>query len=187
MGKKSLLVLSSPSGGGKTTIARHLMKNHRDMRFSISATTRQKRPKEQHGRDYYFLSKDEFEDKINNDQLVEYEEIFGNYYGTLKSEVENAIIAGEKLIFDIDVKGAFSVRNAYPEESLLMFISPPSVSELERRLRRRSTESDEEIARRIARAKMEMEHAERFDYVVVNKILSEAKDEVEYIVIKEMY
>jgi guanylate kinase len=186
MKKKSLLALSSPSGGGKTTIARYLMTKHKDMRFSISATTRSKRPREEHGRDYYFISKYEFENKIKNNKLVEYEEIYGNYYGTLKSEVDRAIEAGEKLIFDIDVKGALSLRAAYPEESLLIFISPPSVEELERRLRGRSTESDEDISRRVSRAKMEMEYAEKFDYVVVNKVLKEAKEEIEYIVIKEM-
>ncbi|MFP4527657.1 MAG: guanylate kinase [Candidatus Kapaibacterium sp.] len=187
MAKKSLLVLSSPSGGGKTTIARHLLKKHRDMRFSISATTRPPRPREVDGRDYYFLSKEEFEQKIKNNELIEYEEIFGNYYATPKSEVESAMAADEKLIFDVDVKGALSVRKAYPESSLLIFISPPTIEELERRLRGRSTESEPEIQRRISRAKMEMEYSEKFDYIVINENLSDAKEETEYIIAKEMY
>ena len=186
MAEKKLLVLASPSGGGKSTVARHLQKKYPDLLFSISATTRKKRPHETYGVEYYFLSKEDFEKRIKEGDLVEYEQMFGNYYGTLKSEIDKALISGDPMLFDIDVKGALSLRRVYPEQTLLVFISPPSLKELERRLKQRSTETDEEIENRLARAKMEMDESPAFDYVVINEDLERTFREMDEIVEKEM-
>jgi guanylate kinase len=171
--RKHLLVLSSPSGGGKSTVARHLLNKFPKLKFSVSATTRKQRPKEKNGKDYFFLTKEEFQQKIKNNELVEYEKIFGNFYGTLKSEIDNALKTGYSLIFDIDVKGALSLKKVYPDESLLIFISPPSINVLKERLNKRGTESYEEIALRISRAKMEMELREKFDFDIINEALED--------------
>jgi guanylate kinase len=181
MNKRSLIVLSSPSGGGKTTLAKHLMKLYPKIKFSTSATTRAKREGEIDGKDYYFLSKSEFEAKIQNDELIEYEEIFGNYYGTLKSVTEKAINNDELLIFDIDVLGALSIKKAFPDNSLLIFISPPSFEILEERLRNRKTESDEQIRIRLSRAEMEMSHKDKFNHIIVNNDLETSKTKIEEI------
>lgn len=178
---KNLIVLSSPSGGGKSTISRHLMSLYPDMRFSVSATTRPKRPGEEHGKDYFFLSKQEFQSTIDADGFVEYEEFFGNRYGTLKSEVEKAITNKTKILFDIDVKGAMSIKKVFPDESALIFIAPPSIEVLSERLQLRGTETEEQIAKRIQRAEMEMSYSHKFDYVIINDILEKAKTEMENI------
>jgi len=129
--KKQLIVLSAPSGAGKTTIAHYLLSRFADkLRFSVSATTREKRPGEIDGKDYHFLSRKEFEHRIAEGKLIEYEEIFGNYYGTLHSEVDGALERGEFLVFDVDVKGAFSLRLCYPDDTFLLFIAPHSVESL---------------------------------------------------------
>lgn len=179
---KQLFVLSAPSGGGKTTVARHLLATFPDMKFSVSATTRAQRPGEEHGRDYFFLSKDEFAERINQGDLLEYEVIFGNYYGTLRSEVKRILDSGGIMIFDVDVKGALSLRTAFPEETLLMFIAPPSMDALEKRLRSRQTESAEQIALRLERAAMEMQSVEFFDEVIINDILPVTLDRAELVV-----
>lgn len=166
--RKQLIVLSAPSGGGKTTVARRLLEVYPQLRFSVSATTRQMRPGETHGKDYFFLSREEFLRRIDEGDLLEYEEIFGNLYGTLRSEVERSLHDGVPLIFDVDVKGALSVRKAFPDDTLLMFISPPDMAILEQRLRARSTESDEQIRLRLARAAMEMQYIGQFDIVIIN-------------------
>lgn len=166
--RKQLIVLSAPSGGGKTTVARRLLEAYPQLRFSVSATTRQMRPGETHGKDYFFLSREEFLRRIDEGDLLEYEEIFGNLYGTLRSEVERSLHDGVPLIFDVDVKGALSVRKAFPDDTLLMFISPPDMAILEQRLRARSTESDEQIRLRLARAAMEMQYIGQFDIVIIN-------------------
>jgi guanylate kinase len=171
--KKKLIVLSSPSGGGKTTVARYLLNQFAQLRFSISATTREKREGETNGRDYFFLSKSDFINLINSKGLVEWEEIYGNYYGTLKSEIENALDIGICLLFDIDVKGAISLRNAYPDDTLLIFIAPPKIETAIERLKSRKTETPEQIQKRIGRMKMEMEYQEKFDHVIINDILEE--------------
>ena len=170
MGKKKLLVLASPSGGGKTTIANYVLDNYKT-RFSISATTRPLRQGEEDGKHYFFLTKEQFIKHIEAGDLVEYETIFNNYYGTLKTEVEKAINNDEILLFDVDVKGAFSIRKAYPETSLLVFIAPPSMEILEQRLRNRQTESDSDINTRLARAELELSYKEEFDYVIINSDL----------------
>ena len=185
--KKQLVILASPSGGGKSTVARHLMRTFPQLKFSVSATTRNMRQGEVDGREYHFLTREAFENAIRNDEFVEYEEIFGNLYGTLKSEINSAIRNGEKLIFDIDVKGAISLKKLYPEESLLIFISPPSQKVLEERLRKRKSESEEQILNRLSRSQLEMSLIDKFDFVVINDNLKQALDEAEDIVIREMY
>lgn len=174
MNKKRLLVLSSPSGGGKSTIAVELMKVYPNLRFSVSATTRNLRPGEIDGKQYHFLSEQDFKQKISTDSFVEYEEIFGNYYGTLKSEIEKAFDSGECLIFDVDVKGAMSVKKFFPDDSLLIFIAPPDLQTLENRLRNRSTETEEQIHTRLSRAELEMSFIDKFDCVIINDVLENA-------------
>ena len=182
MKNKRFIVLSSPSGGGKTTVAKYLMSKYPQISFSISATTRNKRPGEIDAKDYYFLSKEDFQSKIDNNELIEYEEIFGNYYGTLISELHRAKQEDKILLFDVDVKGALSIKKLYPEESLLIFLSPPSIEVLEQRLRNRKTESEEQLANRLSRAKSEIDQADKFDYLIVNNILEETLSKSENII-----
>ncbi len=181
---KSLIVISSPSGGGKSTIAKYLLSKYPKIEFSVSATTRKKREKETEGKDYHFLTKSQFQNKIENDELVEYEEIFGNYYGTLKSEVAKSIENNQTVLFDVDVKGALSLRKYFPENTLLIFISPPSIEILEQRLRNRRTESEEEIKNRLNRAEEEKQYSDKFDYLIVNDKLENAFAKIEEIAIK---
>ena len=150
--------------------------------FSVSATTRQQRPQERDGVDYYFVTREKFEELISTGALIEHEEIFGNYYGTPKSEIERARQMSKRLIFDIDVKGGISIRNKFPDESLLLFIAPPDMPTLENRLRDRKTESAETIHRRLERAQMEMEMAGQYDHIVVNDNLERAVAEVEALI-----
>jgi guanylate kinase len=178
---KSLIVISSPSGGGKSTIAKHLMSKFPKIEFSVSATTRRKREGEVDKRDYFFLTKEEFQSKIEGNELVEFEEIFGNYYGTLKSEVAKSIDNNKTLLFDVDVKGALSLRKNFPENTLLIFISPPNFEILENRLRNRRTESEEEIKRRLNRAEEENQYRDKFDYIIINDTLENAFSKIEMI------
>ncbi|NQW30088.1 MAG: guanylate kinase [Ignavibacteria bacterium] len=178
---KHLIVLSAPSGAGKTTVARHLLEKFPQLAFSVSATTRAKRPNEVHGRDYFFLTSEEFRNRLANGDLIEYEEIFGNYYGTLKSVVQNALSRGQFLIFDVDVKGALSLQKSFPEETLLLFVAPPDMQTLEQRLRSRKTETDEQIHLRLTRAEMEMGHMESFDKQLINTDLAETLSKAEEI------
>lgn len=178
---KKIFVLSSPSGGGKTTVAKYLLKKYDNFVFSISATTRKPRPDEHNGKDYHFMSHEEFELAIGKGDLVEYERIYDNYYGTLRSEIDSAIAQGKIVIFDVDVKGALSLKKAYPKQSLLIFIEPPSLDVLEDRLRRRHTESEEELAKRLKRAEMEIAQKDKFDYLIVNNDINETFGKVESI------
>jgi len=181
--KKHLIVLSAPSGAGKTTIAHYLLARFPEkLRFSVSATTREMRQGEVNGEDYHFISREEFLQRIEAGALIEYEEIFGNFYGTLHSEVDEAIANGEFLIFDVDVKGALSLRRAYPEDSMLLFIAPPDMDVLEKRLRSRQTESNEQIEIRLKRAHMEMLEKDNFDEIIVNSDLNQSCSEAEKIV-----
>lgn len=180
--KRQLIVLSAPSGAGKTTVARHLLKIFPFLRFSVSATTRERRQSETNARDYFFLTREEFKNRIENGDLIEYEEIFGNYYGTLRSIVQDAINRGEFIVFDVDVKGALSLRNEFPDDTLLIFIAPPDMRTLSERLHNRHTDSNEQIALRLARAEMEMGHVKSFDHVIVNSNLSETLSRAEEIV-----
>lgn len=182
MKNKQLIAISAPSGGGKSVVTRYLLKKYPEIIFSVSATTRQKRPMEEDGRDYFFLSREKFEDLIKNNQLVEWEEIFGNYYGTLKSEIEKALKNDKIMLFDIDVKGALSLRKHYPDNTLLIFLAPPTIDVLVERLKRRATETEEQLRTRIARAKMEIETSKEFDYIVINDVLDETLEKVEKII-----
>ncbi len=175
-------MVAGPSGCGKTTIAREMMRRHPEVLFSVSATTRPKRAVETDGRDYFFLSKEEFERRIGRDELVEWEEIYGDYYGTLKCEVDRAISTRTPMLFDVDVKGALSIRKKYPDNALLIFIRPPSLEILIERLRNRKTETPETFARRIERVTMELGMAPQFDRSVVNDDLNRAFDDADGIV-----
>lgn len=182
--KRHLLVLSSPSGGGKSTVAKHLLAIYPELRFSVSVTTRKIRNRETEGKDYYFMSKTDFKKKIAQNEFVEHEEIFGNYYGTLKKTIVDTQSKSECLVFDIDVKGALSLKKEYPNDTLLIFITPPNISILEERLKKRSTETDEQIAIRLARAEEELTHRNKFDFDIINDNLSDTLKTVEKIVKK---
>lgn len=177
--RKRLIVLSSPSGGGKSTLAKHLMSLYPYLMFSVSATTRKQREGEVDEKDYYFLSRNDFLQKIADEELVEYEEIFGNIYGTLKSEIRRVLNANDSMLFDVDVKGALSLKKHFPEDTLLIFIYPPSLEELERRLVSRSTETTEEINNRLLRAEEEMGFKDEFDELVENDNLQHAFETIE--------
>jgi guanylate kinase len=181
-----LIVIASPSGGGKTSIVKALLQRHPDFEFSISATTRSMRNGEVNGKDYFFLSKEDFEKLIANGQLVEHEFFFNNYYGTLKREVDRALKAGHSMIFDVDVKGALSIKKMYPADAVQIFIAPPSAEILEQRLRNRKTEDEEKLQRRLQRMPMELETGKTFDYVVINDDLQRAIEEVDDIVEKHL-
>lgn len=181
-----LFVISAPSGGGKTTIVKSILERHPEFVFSVSATTRAKRTVEEDGKDYFFLSKEEFEQMIRENALVEHERIYGNYYGTLKREVNRVIGRGDHMLFDIDVCGGLSIRRVYPAESVLIFIEPPSIDVLRERLRNRKTEDEETFTRRMDRVAMELERGKEFDYRVVNDMLSVAIEEVRTIVEKHL-
>lgn len=178
-----LIIITAPSGAGKTTIVRHLLASFSELAFSISATTRARRPHEQDGVDYYFLSQEEFSTQIREGGFVEWEEVYDNqFYGTLKSEVERLWKADRHIIFDIEVKGALNIKKAYPDNSLSIFVQPPSEEILFERLRNRKTESEESIRKRIDRAAMELSCAHMFDRILVNDVLSDALAEAEDIV-----
>ncbi|MDD5149385.1 MAG: guanylate kinase [Flavobacterium sp.] len=179
MKKGKLIVFSAPSGSGKTTIVRHLLgKEDLNLEFSISAATREARGEEVNGKDYYFMSLEEFKTHIKNEDFVEWEEVYrDNFYGTLKSEVERIWAKGKNVIFDIDVAGGLRIKHKFPEETLAVFVKPPSVDELKRRLKERSTESDDKINMRIAKASVELATAPQFDVIIKNYDLNIALDE----------
>lgn len=182
--KGKLIVFSAPSGSGKTTIVRHLLKQEDlNLEFSISAATREARGEEVNGKDYYFMSIPEFKKHIKNEDFVEWEEVYrDNFYGTLKSEVERIWAKGKNVIFDIDVAGGLRIKSKFPEETLAVFVKPPSVDELKRRLKERSTESDEKINMRIAKAHVELATAPQFDVVIKNYDLEVALEEANELV-----
>jgi guanylate kinase len=183
MARGRLVVISAPSGAGKTTIAHAILRAHPTLRFSVSATTRPIRDGEKDGRDYFFLRIDEFRRWIDAGEFVEWEEIYGNYYGTLRQEVDRALEQGEHILFDVDAKGGLSIRKRYPE-SLLIFIRPPNLEALNGRLRNRKTESEASVSQRLARVPLEMELGKAFDYQVVNDDLQRAIKQVNTIVTK---
>lgn len=177
MGK--LLVFSAPSGSGKTTLIQFLMKQEKNLHFSVSATSRSPRGQEQDGKDYFFLSPEDFRRKIREDAFLEYEEVYHDkFYGTLKSEVERQLQAGENVVLDIDVKGAVNVKKLYGDRALLVFIKPPSVDVLRKRLERRGTDSEETIKDRVEKARYELSFASHFDFVVTNDVLETAEEEI---------
>lgn len=181
--KGKLIIFSAPSGSGKTTIVRHLLSKGFNLGFSVSATSRLPRGNEQHGTDYYFLSPEEFRKKIEGGEFLEWEEVYpGKYYGTLKSEVERLRNLGVHVVFDVDVVGGCNIKTFYGEEALSVFIQPPSVAALEERLRARSTDSEEVMSTRLAKAAYELTFAPRFDVVLINDQLDKALLEAEQIV-----
>lgn len=176
--KGKIIILSAPSGTGKSSIIEQLMNKGLGLEFSISATSRQPRGEEQNGREYYFLSPEEFAYRVKKGDFVEWEEVYaGTCYGTLASEVERVIENGNNLIMDIDVKGALNVKRHYGDKALSIFILPPSKEELERRLRSRQTDSEEAIAKRLAKADYELDFAPQFDIRIVNDNLGTAVNE----------
>ncbi len=178
MGSGKLIIFSAPSGSGKSTIINYLLTQDLNLAFSISATSRPPRGEEKHGIEYYFLTPNEFRERIARDEFLEYEEVYENrYYGTLKEEVEKQLAAGQNVIFDVDVVGGCNIKNYYGERALSVFIQPPSIEELRKRLNGRNTDSPEVIECRIAKAEFEMEYAKKFDIVVVNDDLEKAKTE----------
>jgi len=181
-----MIVFTAPSGAGKTTIVRHLLEKYKEnLCFSISATTRDKRPNEEDGRDYYFMSEEEFRVLIDEGQFVEWEEVYtGGYYGTLRSEVDKMIGQGKKLLFDIDVYGAQSIKEKYGNRCLAVFVKPPSFSTLVQRLKDRQTESSESLKKRVKRIKKELLFEHAFDYVLLNDKLEETLEEAEKLIEK---
>ncbi len=179
-----VIIFSAPSGAGKSTIVGHILKLHPELEFSISATSRAPRGMEEHGKEYYFLSTEEFRKLIAEDKFVEFEEVYaGSYYGTLRSEVERIWAKGHTIIFDIDVQGGVNLKRIFGEQALAIFIQAPSVEELRKRLVSRATDTDEAIERRVAKAASEIEFAfGKFDYTLVNDDLATALAEAERVV-----
>ena len=179
-----LIVFSAPSGSGKTTIVKHLLaQDDLNLEFSISAASREARGEEINGKDYYFISTEEFKKHIKNDDFLEWEEVYrDNFYGTLKSEVERIWAKGKNVIFDIDVAGGLRIKHKFPNETLAVFVKPPSIDELKIRLKKRSTESDDKINMRIAKASVELATAPQFDVVIKNYDLEVALEEAHQLV-----
>ncbi|MDR2910716.1 MAG: guanylate kinase [Bacteroidales bacterium] len=181
--KGKLIIFSAPSGAGKTTILKQILKKGLNLEFSVSATSRSARSNEIHGKDYYFLTFDEFQQKIKNDEFLEWEEVYeGIFYGTLKSEVERIRKKGRNVVFDVDVVGGMNIKKYYGNEAYAFFIMPPSIEELEKRLQNRSTETDDKIQIRIAKAKYELDFAKQFDVILINDNLEDACLEAEKLI-----
>ncbi len=175
------IVISSPSGGGKSTIIKRLLEKDKNLTYSVSATTRPPRGDERNGEAYWFLSREEFIEKRDHGDLLEWEEVYGDFYGTPKKFTEVAVTAGLDVLFDLDVKGALKLKQSYPD-ALLIFLMPPSLEILERRLQQRGTEDNSQLQRRLTEAKIECEQASKFDYVVVNDNLEETVSKIEQII-----
>jgi guanylate kinase len=182
MNEPKLFVISAPSGCGKTTIVKAILERHPEFRFSVSATTRKKRDDEVDGRDYLFLSPEEFQRQIDTDEFAEWEEFFGNRYGTLKNQIQDALRSGTPMIFDIDVKGGVSIKRMYPRDAVTIFIEPPSLEILQQRLAHRGTETPRQLQIRLARVEMELREGKSFTYHVVNDILEKAIVDVDSII-----
>lgn len=181
--KGKLIIVAGPSGSGKTTIVRHLLGVYPRLAFSISACSRQKREDETDGEDYYFLSVEQFKEKIDKGEFLEWEQVYpGSYYGTLRSEVERLWRAGRDVIFDIDVKGAMNLKKHYPGNSITIFIQPPSLETLEDRLKKRKTETPEFFQQRIKKATEELSYSNQFDKLIQNNDLQIAFKEAEKLV-----
>ena len=186
MTKGKLIIFSAPSGSGKTTIVRHLLKTFpNQLEFSISATSRPKRGVEENGKDYHYLTVEEFKQKIDNQEFLEWEEVYvDNYYGTLKSEVDRIWANGKHVIFDIDVEGGLNLKKIFGEVAMSVFVMPPSIKILEERLNTRSTDSIESIARRVEKAEKEIKTADLFDMFILNEVLEEALIKAEKVVLE---
>jgi len=178
-----LIIFSAPSGTGKTTILKKILAKGYPLEFSVSACSRQKRKGEVDGKDYYFLSVEEFKQRILRGDFLEWEEVYsGSYYGTLKSELVRIWQKGHHVVFDLDVLGGVNIKKKYPDKSLSIFIMPPSIEELEKRLSKRSTETSETLEKRLKRARMELTYAKEFDICIVNDDLKIAVEEVEEVI-----
>ena len=178
-----LIIFSAPSGAGKTTIVHHLLKVFPDLEFSVSACSREMRKGEEYGVDYYFLSVEEFKERIAKGEFVEWEEVYkDNFYGTLKSEIERIWKKRKHVIFDVDVIGGLNLKKQYGDSALAIFVMPPSIEHLEKRLKSRETETPESIARRIGKAEKELQTADQFDKIVLNDNLENAFNEAEKLV-----
>lgn len=174
-----LVIISAPSGAGKTTIVKHLLNSGLNLSFSVSATTRAKRGDEKDGVDYFFLTVQEFKKRIENDEFVEWEEVYKDlYYGTLKCELERIWANGKNVLFDVDVKGAINLKKKFGTNSIAVFINPPSVEELENRLVKRGTDTPEKIRIRVEKATEELKLSNQFDTIVMNHYLDKAVEEV---------
>ncbi len=174
--KGKLIIFSAPSGAGKTTLVKYLMSAMDNLVFSISACSRKRRAGEKDGRDYYFISVKEFKEKIKNDEFVEWEEVYSDYfYGTLRSEVQRIRNSGRHVVFDVDVKGGLNIKKIFGDDALAVFVKPPSVKALKQRLKQRATDDDREIATRLAKAKNELTFADQFDVIIINDDLKKAK------------
>ena len=174
--KGEVIAVSAPSGGGKTTIVKKILKLYPEIIFSVSATTRPRRDNETDGVEYFFISEDEFKNRVDKNEFVEWEKFYDYYYGTFKRFINDNINSGKSVLLEIDVKGALSIKRIYPE-SHLIFIMPPSYDELIQRLRNRQTETEGDFQKRIERAKMELSHKDQFDYIVINDKLENAVEE----------
>lgn len=181
---KRLIIFSGPSGSGKTTIVQHLLKTYPDqLAFSISATSRPRRGVEENGKDYYYLTTEDFKKKIDNDEFLEWEEVYaGRYYGTLRKEVDRIWSSGRNVVFDVDVEGGLNLKNQFKERALAIFVMPPSIKILEERLNSRKTDSPESISRRIEKAEKELKTASLFDKFIINETLETAYKDAERIV-----
>ncbi len=179
MNSGKLIIVSAPSGAGKTTLVKHLLENLDSVEFSISCATRSPRENEIHGKDYYFISTEDFKQKIENQEFAEFEEVYnGSFYGTLKSEIERIWAKNKAVIFDIDVVGGINLKKIFPENSLSIFIMPPSIDELENRLRTRNTETEDKLQMRIQKAEKELILAPEFDEIIINENLDLSKKEI---------
>lgn len=177
--KGKLVIISAPSGAGKTTIVKHLIEKGLNLEFSVSATTRSPRNSEKNGREYYFISVPEFIVRVKNNEFVEWEEVYKDfYYGTLRSEIERIWAKGKHILFDVDVKGGINLKKTFGHKAISIFIMPPSIKELEKRLRLRGTDDAAGIRVRVAKAKSEMKLADQFDSIVINERLELAENEI---------
>lgn len=180
MKEGKIIIFSAPSGAGKTTIVKHLLSKGHHFAFSVSATSRKPRGNEVNGVDYFFLSADEFKAKIANNEFLEWQEVYpDNYYGSLKSEVERILGNGQNILFDVDVVGGSNIKKYFGDRALALFVQPPSVSELEKRLKKRCTDNEEVIRARIAKAEKELAYAPLFDVIIVNDNLEHALEQAE--------
>jgi len=181
--KGKLVIISAPSGAGKSTMIRHLLDRGINLEFSISATTRAPRGREKNGNEYYFLSVNDFRERVENGDFIEWEEVYKDQlYGTLKSEINRIWSHGNHVLFDVDVKGGINLKDIFKHDAISIFIMPPSIDELEKRLQRRATDNPEKIKMRVAKAEEEMKLANQFDNIVINERLEQAENDVYRIV-----
>jgi guanylate kinase len=181
-----LIIVSAPSGAGKTTLCKKLLDDFKTIQLSISSTTRLPRGAEQHGVEYFFLKQEEFKSKIDNGEFAEWAQVHDNYYGTSRAVIEKAFAAGKSVLLDIDVQGAFQLKATYPAHCFCVFITPPTLKELETRLRTRGTENEETLQKRLTNAQREMLESKRFDAVIVNDSLDRAYSELKNLMIQKL-